>query len=142
NYADATIPRLQVVRCIRIDLTDPDVQLLTTPPTNSTAYETVSLSVSNYLKKYGLAVASDANFYNAQSGGPSPSAEGVPCNVEGMLVCTGRLVAVADNARFASLVWTTNNQPSLALLNRSPGISTTGIFTAVSGYYPILTNGI
>ena len=32
NYPDATIPRLQVVHCVRVDLNNPDVQLFTTPP--------------------------------------------------------------------------------------------------------------
>jgi len=31
NYPDSAIPVLQVVHCLRIDLTDPDVQLFTTP---------------------------------------------------------------------------------------------------------------
>src|ERR1041385_3025492 len=66
NYADGVIPRLQVVNCVRVDLTDPDVQLFPTPRnTNYIAEnsETASMSVSNFLKVHGLKVAVNANFY-------------------------------------------------------------------------------
>src|SRR2546423_15070679 len=62
-FTDST---LQSVNCVRVDLSDPDVQLFTTPrATNYVAEsrETVSMSVSNFLKTYGLQVASDCNFY-------------------------------------------------------------------------------
>src|SRR5687767_7691171 len=66
NFPDATNPRLQVVNCVRVDLTDPDVQLFPTPRyTNYLAdtRETMALSVSNYVKRYGVKVAVNANFY-------------------------------------------------------------------------------
>src|SRR5437870_5288301 len=68
NTPDGSIPRLQVANCVRIDLSDPDVQLFTTPPATNLvlgSVETYTMSVSNFLKTYHLAVASDANFYNA-----------------------------------------------------------------------------
>src|SRR5947208_11996460 len=76
NFPDGTIPRLQVAHCVRVDLHDPDVQLFTTPraPIYSLENsETQTLSISNFLKSYGLAVAADANFYNAHPGGSDPS---------------------------------------------------------------------
>src|SRR5262249_15427829 len=46
---------LQVVHCVRIDLSDPDVQLFTTPQAPNWApesRETLSLSITNFIKKY------------------------------------------------------------------------------------------
>ena len=146
NYPDATIPCLQVTHCLRIDLYDPDLQLFATP--KASAYvaetrETLSLSITNFIKNFGVQVATDANFYTANPGGSDPTSEGVACEVYGLLISTGQVVSVADNGdRYASLMFTTNKTPILNLDNRPPGTNTTGIYTAVTGYYPVLTNGV
>src|SRR5215212_8776771 len=60
NYPDGTIPRLQAVNCVRIDLQDPDVQLFASqraPNYLANSTETLSLTVSNFLKQQGLKVA-------------------------------------------------------------------------------------
>lgn len=148
NTPDATIPRLQAANCVRVDLTDPDVRLFPTPPaTNYQAgyRETLSLTVSNFLKIHRLQVASDANFYRANPGAGDPSSEGVPTDVYGLQICTGAVVSIPNNAdaepRFCSLLFATNNEPFFAFNNRPPGTNTTGIYSAVTGYYPVLTNG-
>src|SRR5438552_136626 len=95
NYADATIPRQQVVHCVRIDLTDPDVQLFPTPPASNPQAEfreTLDLSVPHFLQANGLQIASDANFYTVNPGGSDPSSEGLPSEVHGLLICTGIVV--------------------------------------------------
>jgi hypothetical protein len=146
NFADATIPRLQAVQCVRVDLTDPDVQLFTTPRASNyvaESRETFSLTVSNFLKNYGLKVATDANFYNASPGGSDPSSEGVQCEIHGLQICTGAVVSVQDaQNRYCALMFTTNKQPIFAFNNSPPGTNTLGIYTAVTGFYPVLTNGV
>ncbi len=149
NFPDGTIPRLQVVNCVRIDLTDPDVQLFSTPRiTNYLAEsrETASLSVSNFVKQYGVQVAAVANFYTSVQG-PDPNAEGIPCQVYGLAISAGQTVSVPDygpdsNNRYVSLLFTTNKEAFMVLSNAPPGTNTAGIYTAVSGYYPVLTNGV
>jgi hypothetical protein len=50
-------PRLQVVQCVRVDLTDPDVQLFTTPPASSyvaESRETLTQTVPGILQQYKL----------------------------------------------------------------------------------------
>src|SRR5438105_4050328 len=127
NYPDATIPRLQVANCVRVDLTDPDVQLFTTPKAPNLGFcgagpgETRSLSISNFIRSYGVQVAADANFYTVCPGGTDPVSEGLPSDNEGLLISTGQVVSVADNARYVSLMFTTNKAPILVLNNRSPG---------------------
>ncbi len=140
-FTDST---LQVVHCLRIDLTDPTVQLFATPrATNYVAgsRETLSLTVSNFVKKYGLAVATCGNFYDV-GGGTDPTSEGLSANAHGALISKGVVVSAADTVRSASLLFTTNNVPIWNLTNNSPSTPTTGIFTAVTGFYPLLTNGV
>jgi len=137
---------LQVVRCVRIDLNDPDVKLLTTPPASSSAAdsrETLTLTVPDFLKHNNLQIAADSNFYSANPGGSDPSSEGVSCEVFGLQISAGAVVSAADSQnRYASILFTTNNRPILAFNNRSPGTNTTGIYTAITGYYPIVANGV
>ena len=59
NYPDGStpIPRRQSVNCVRVDLWHPDVQLFSTPPASNRvaeSRETLSMSVSNFLKQYRL----------------------------------------------------------------------------------------
>jgi hypothetical protein len=145
-YTDST---LQVVNCVRVDLSDPDVQFFTTPPATNyvpESSETYSISVSNLIKRHGLQVATVANFSEPSLGYDSPI-EGSATKVYGLQICTGRVVSVTDfgpdaNNRYASLLFTTNKTPYLALSNAPPGTNTAGIYTAVSGYYAVLTNGV
>jgi len=149
NFADATIPRRQVANCVRVDLTDPDVQLFHTPRAPdyvAESRETLSLTVSNFLKNHGLQVACTANFYNSAQGF-DPTSAGVSCQVYGLAMSQGDVVSVPDygpdsNNRWVSMLFTTNKEAFLVLSNGPPGTNTEGIFTAVSGYYPVLTNGV
>jgi exopolysaccharide biosynthesis protein len=144
-------PELQVVHCVRVDLTDTDVQLFPTPRASSyvaESRETLTLSVPDFLKQYKLQVAADANFYNANPGGSDPTSEGIPCEVYGLQICTGVVVSAQSSAdysgdpRAASLLFTTNKQPMFVFRNLPPGTNTAGIYTAVTGYYPIVSNGV
>lgn len=141
-------PRLQVVHCVRVDLTDPDVRLFATPraPTYvAESRETLTLTVPHFLSQNHLQVAADANYYSANPGGSDPSSENISCEVFGFQMATGTVVsAVANEAdpRYASILFTTNNQPIMAFVNKPPGTNTAGIYTAVTGYYPIVSNGV
>ncbi len=141
-----TNTRLQVAHCVRVDLADPDVRLLATPPAPSPvpeSRETLSLSIATFLRNYGLQAAINAGFYNANPGGSDPGSEGVSCEVYGLQICAGAVVSAADTAgRYASILFTTNKQPSYVFNNQPPGTNTAGIYTAITGYYPILSNGV
>src|SRR5438105_2114213 len=68
-FTDST---LQVAHCLRIDLTDPDVRLFTTPRASSWAAEsreTLSLTINSFVRNYKVQVAADANFYYVFPGG-------------------------------------------------------------------------
>ncbi len=150
NTPDAALPRLQVTHCLRIDLTDPDVQLFTTPrATNYSANfsETLSESIGTFIEKYRVQVAVDANFYDTTPGASDPDAEGLPTEVFGLQISRGEIVSAADtgpdsNGRNAVILFTTNKVATVNFNNRPPGASTLGIYTAVSGFYPVLSNGV
>jgi exopolysaccharide biosynthesis protein len=143
---------LQVVHCVRVDLTDPDVQFFTTPRASSyvaESRETLTLSVPDFLKKYKVQVAADCNFYSANPGGSDPGSEGLSCEVFGLQICTGLVVSAETTAdynssdpRAASLLFTTNKQPFIDFKNVPPGTNTAGIYTAITGFYPIVSNGV
>ena len=143
-----SFPVLQVAHCVRVDLTDPDVRLLTTPRANGyqvESRETISQAVPTFLRTNKLQIAADAGFYSANPGGSDPSTEGASCEVFGLQISAGIVVSPTANEshlRFASLLFTTNNQPSILFRNIPPGTNTTGIYTAVTGFYPILSNGV
>jgi hypothetical protein len=135
---------LQVVYFLRVDLTDPDIQLFASPRrtnwvANST--ETYGYTMTNFVKNYGLQVAINAGQFSPSS---YFQAEGIACNVNGMVFSQGKMVSPAvtsglDDA--ATLCFTSNNVPTYYPTN-IPAASTNGVYTAVSGYYNILYNGV
>jgi exopolysaccharide biosynthesis protein len=144
-------PRLQVVHCVRVDLTDPDVQFFPTPKASNyvaESRETLTLSVPDFLKTNKLQVVADANYYNASPGGSDPTSEGLPCQVYGLQISTGAVVSAQTSAdyagdpRAAALLFTTNKQPMFVFRNLPPGTNTAGIYTAITGFYPIVSNGV
>lgn len=152
NFTNPSInPYMQVVRCIRVDLSDPDIRLFTTPRASgyvAESRETLTESVPDVLKQYSLQVVCDANYYNANPGGSDPTAEGIQCEVFGLQISTGTVVSAqsaADStvdARTCALLFSTNNQPLIDFVNRPPGTNTVGIYTAITGYYPLVSNGL
>ena len=144
-------PRLQVVHCVRVDLTDPDVQLFTTPRASSyvaESRETLTLSVPDFLKQNKLQVAADANFYNVSGYGADPPSEGLASEVYGLQISSGVVISAETSAdysgdpRAASLLFSTNKQPMFVFKNLPPGTNTAGIYTAITGFYPIASNGV
>jgi len=68
--AGGDFSNLQVVHAFRVDLTDPDIRLFTTPRISNYVAgdrETGGLTVSDFLKTYHLQAAINANFFYPQS---------------------------------------------------------------------------
>jgi len=145
----------QVVRCVRVNLTDPNVQLFTTPqatPAGSWAVnsrETLTLSVPDFLTKYKVQIAVDSNFYEAEPGTSQatadPTSEGLPCEVYGVQVCEGTVVSPSDSEgepRYCSLLFSTNKTPFFCFNNTPPGTNLAGMYTVATGVYPLVSNGV
>jgi exopolysaccharide biosynthesis protein len=142
---------LQVVHCVRVDLTDPDIQFFTTPRASNyvaETRETLNMSVPHFLATNKLQVVADAGFYSANPGGADPTSEGLPCQVYGLQICTGAVVSAqtstdyAGDPRAAVLLFSTNKTPMFAFRNLPPGTNTAGIYTAIAGFYPVVSNGV
>ena len=131
----------QQVNCLRVDLTDPDIEFLTTPRcTNCGAFETLAENTSLFLERNALQVAVNCNFY-ATSGGPNDSPIGSPDTVLGLAISRGQLVSLADSSvHAATLLLTTNNVPTFIPQNWPATASLDGIYTAVAGNVLLLTN--
>jgi hypothetical protein len=130
------------VLCYRVDLGDPDVVLFTTPKcTNCGVFDTLAQNTSHFLEQYGVQVAINGGFYSSSTG-PNDVPLGTPEDVRGLAISLGNVVSPADEpTRAATLLFTTNNQP-IFIPNNNPGTNTDGIFTALSGDRPLLTNGV
>jgi hypothetical protein len=143
---------LQVVNALRVDLSDPDVKMFSTPRYTNYVYEgtgtcgreTAAFTATNFLKMYSLQVAINANNFHTPCYADSPSytiPEGTPVRVTGALVSTGQVVSVQEGAvDDATFLFTTNNVPTFVPTNW-PATSTVGAYTVVSGLYAVLVNG-
>ncbi len=137
---DGVDPRLQAVNALRIDLQDPDVQMFSDPHcTNcSPPYETIGYKTSSFLRVYGVQVAVNANFYvNC-----CLYNDGAPIDITGLSISNGRVVSQQESAIDSSNVMFTTNKQVIMIATNWPPARTNGIYTAVSGHYPLITNGV
>jgi len=132
----------QAVFAARVDLTDPEIELFSTPRiTNyiSGQRESAGYTVPDFLATNRLQVAINANEFD-------PSTyylpAGTPMDIRGLSICQGTVVSDQESATdSASVMFTSNNVPTIVHTNW-PRASTAGIYTAVSGTYSILVNGV
>src|SRR6266851_5817807 len=137
---DGIDPQLQAVNAMRIDLHDPDLQMFSDPPCTNCpfGYETLGLTTSGFLKAYGVQAAVDANFYS-----PCCSATpGTPMDVIGLSISKGRVVSAQEGPLDSSNVMFTTNKQVIMIATNWPPAMTNGIYTAVSGHYALVTNGV
>lgn len=138
NSAD----QLQVVHAIRVDLRDPDISLYSSPRIANysvNSRETAGYTVKDFLRIHQLQIAINANFFDpSQYNLPA----GTAMDVSGLAISEGVVVSAQENSSHsASIMFTTNNQPTIRFTNW-PAASNAGVYTAVSGEYPVLMNGI
>ena len=139
---------LEVVYCMRVDLTDPDISFYTSPRYSNyvaDATETAGYTTTNFLMNHDLQVAINANQFYVGSSTVSPDyliAEGSPFNVDGLFISQGVLVSPQDNAEECSAFLFTKTNSVTFIPTNWPPVSTAGIYTAVSGVYTILYHGV
>src|SRR5256714_1292819 len=135
---DGTVLRLQQMRAFRIDLHDPDVRFFTTPRNTNGTSETLGQNTSLFLNTYHLQAAINANFYDPCCSSPPNS----PMNVTGLSVCTGVVVSAQESLNDSANLLITRNNTASIVANNFPPQGTNGIYTAVSGHYVVLANGV
>ncbi len=135
-------PELQVVHAIRVDLKDPDIHLFTSPRIEDYAVssrETAGYTVSDFLVTNRLQLAINANFFTPEQ---YYLPAGTAMDISGLAVCEGTMVSAQESSTYsASVTFTAGNVPAIIPTNWPP-VSTAAIYTAVSGTYPLVVNGV
>ena len=132
------------VNALRVDLQDPDIRLFVTPPVTNNYVpdqrETLLQTPREFLKEYQLKVAINSGYF-APADYSLPS--GTPARVEGLVISQGRQVSAQTrtNDSLSAMLFATNNQPTFVYVNW-PATNAAGVFNAVSGMYPLLSNGV
>jgi hypothetical protein len=144
-----SFPNLQVVYFLRVDLTDPDIRLFASPrnPTNYTSnyIETAGYTATNFLKKHNLQAVINANSFflpGSLSSAPYFRPEGSAFHVTGLLISEGELVSQQEGPEDAATLKFTSNNVATFVSTNWPASSTNAIYTAVTGLYSILVNGV
>ena len=132
------------VNALRIDLQDPEVRLFVTPPASNyvaNSRETLLQTPKEFLVEHGLSVAINAGQFTP-GGYSNPS--GTPAAVEGLVISQGLRVSEQTNPgeSLSALLFGTNNEPTLIHVNWPATTNLAGVFNAVSGMYPLISNGV
>ncbi len=130
------------VLCFRVDLQVAGLELFTTPHcTNACGSDTLAENTSHFVETFGVQAAVNGGFY-ASSFGANDSPLGTPDDVLGLAISRGAIVSPSDNASYlATFLFTTNNQAFFVPTN-SPPTNTAGIYTAISGNFVLLRDGV
>ncbi|MBN9693584.1 MAG: phosphodiester glycosidase family protein [Verrucomicrobia bacterium] len=141
SSAGGDFENLSVIHALRIDLADPDVRLLATPPITNhipSFRETAGHTVSQFLRTNQLQAAINAGFFDP---GQYYLPDSTPMTAEGLLISQGEVVSPPSFSYSATLLVSSNNVAQIIPTNW-PAASTNGVWTAVSGDYPILVDGV
>ena len=134
-------PNRQVVHALRVDLTDPDIRLLTTPRLSNYVAgvrEIGGLTVSDFLRTNHLQAAINANFFDTTT---YYLPAGTPMDVYGLEISEGVVVSPQDGpTHAAAILFDATNRPTVIYTNW-PATSVTGVYTAVAGNYSLVVAG-
>ncbi|MBL9172345.1 MAG: phosphodiester glycosidase family protein [Verrucomicrobiales bacterium] len=131
---------LMAAYAIRVDLQAPGIRLLASPRIDnyqSNSRETAGMTVSRFVKVQGVQAAINAGFFRPTE---YYLPEGTPMSVQGLLISQGEPVSPAGITYAASLYVDAGNHARIYPYNW-PAADTNGIWTAVSGDYPVLVDG-
>jgi hypothetical protein len=134
-------PNRQVVHALRVDLTDPDIRLLTTPRISNyvaNVREVGGLTVTEFLRRNKVQAAINANFFSERN---YYAPAGTPNDIYGLAISEGVVISAQDGpGHAATIVFDANNQP-LVIHTNWPARNVDGMFTAVTGNYPLVVGG-
>lgn len=141
NTPGGNMPNRHVAYVVRVDLTDPDIRLFSSPPLDNPvprSAETGGYTVSEFLSRHRLQLAVNAGLFDP---GTYYLPAGTPMDIAGFSVSEGRVVSTQDSSdNAATMAFSEANVPTVIPTNWPP-VSAAGIYTAVSGSYPILVAG-
>ncbi len=129
---------------LRVDLQNPDIRLMVTPPVTNNYIpdqrETLLQTPREFVIEHGLQAGVNSGYFSP-GGYNNPS--GTPAWIQGLALSKGRLVSAqtVSNDSLSAILFTTNNQATFVPINW-PATNTAGIYNAVSALYPLVTNGV
>lgn len=135
------LPHRMVIHALRIDLSDPDVRLFPTPRISnyvSGSRETSGQTVSDFLKSNRLQAAINANFFTPEE---YYLPAGTAMEVSGLAVSEGVLVSKQDSPEDSAAMIFDSAKRGAIIPSNWPSTNVAGIFNAVSGDYPLVTDG-
>lgn len=142
NTPTAALPNQHVVYLVRVDLQDPDIRLFSSPRLENYflgSQETGGYTVSEFLALHHLQLAINGGLFDP---GDYYLPAGTPMDIGGMSISEGVVVSESTGtANAATVAFTSQNVPTVIHTNW-PSISSEGIYTAVSGSYPLLYHGV
>jgi hypothetical protein len=106
--AESSSPRPLRIHVVRIDLREPGIEFLVTPPNGDCPGETDGLKTSTFLVKHGLQLAVNASPY-----APVSQEEGAPKDVLGLSVSRGERYSKAEEG-YGALLITRDNRARIA----------------------------
>ncbi len=141
---------LMVANALRIDLTDPDIRLTTTPRSPNYVQDTVetgAMKVSRFVQTKHVQAAINGNFFHLSSDPgndnvPYYVAEGTEMLLLGLEISEGTVVSRQQNAvDSASVLFDVSNHCTILHTNW-PATNNVGVYMAVSGDYPLVIKGV
>jgi len=141
---DASYVGTLSAQALRIDLQNPSIGLHVTPPVTNNYVpdqrETLLQTPREFVVEYGLQVGVNSGYFTP-GGYNNPS--GTPAWLRGVTISKGRLVSAqtSSNDSLSAILFTTNNQATFVPINW-PATNMAGVYTAVTGLYPLVTNGV
>jgi exopolysaccharide biosynthesis protein len=124
-----------VAYAVRVDLHAPGISFYTTPRQGT--LNTIASTTNQFLTKYGLQVAINANFFS-----PCCNAQAEDKTVLGLAISDGNVVSAPDGTpgQNASLLISRKNDASIAETNDNTDLS--DVFNAVTGSGIIVQDGV
>ncbi|MGI8964470.1 MAG: immunoglobulin domain-containing protein, partial [Limisphaerales bacterium] len=133
GQADTNEVRLQEVKALRINLTDPTVEFFSTPSNGDAPEETFGQTTTTFVQSYGVKVGVNANFFS-----PVSTIANEPRQLLGLAISQGAIVSPVE-ATWEMLLLTRSNLPSIVA---TAPTSLSNIWTAVAGSAILLVNGV
>lgn len=134
--AVAADPRPLRLQAIRIDLHDPDVGFLVTPPNGDRPGETDGLKTSSFLVRYGVQLAINASPFR-----PVSAREGDERDVLGLSISRGEVYSNASEGYGALLLSKDVEGKRHVARIAVPPVDTEGVASAVGGFRLLLKDG-
>ncbi len=128
----ATSPRPLHLAAARIDLREPGIRFLVTPPKGEKLHEVAGLKTTTFLEKYKCQLVINASAFS-----PKVTHEGDTQRVFGLALSEGRVYSPAGKSSHSALVITRDNHARIA----RPPIDITGAFNAAGGLGDLLNAG-